>query len=143
MGRGRPKDGRHPNFKGGRTIASNGYMLVFVGVDHHLADIRGYAYEHRLVAEQKLGRRLRPSEQVHHLDENLLNNHPDNLKVARSFRYHRYLHRKSESNKRRPGQRNPIVVCACGCGANFKKFDTSNRPRKYISGHNMQSNGKR
>lgn len=43
------------NWKGGRSIASNGYMLVRVGLSHHLADVRGYAYEHRLVAEQKIG----------------------------------------------------------------------------------------
>lgn len=43
-------------WKGGRSIASNGYVLVRVGKKHHLADVRGYAYEHRIVAEQKLGR---------------------------------------------------------------------------------------
>lgn len=57
-------------WKGGRVIASNGYVLIRVGTDHHLADVRGYAYEHRLVAEKKMGRRLRKGEQVHHLDEN-------------------------------------------------------------------------
>src|SRR4051812_41815968 len=45
----------NPNWRGGRSIASNGYIIVRVGVGHHLADVRGYAYEHRLVAEQKLG----------------------------------------------------------------------------------------
>lgn len=46
-------------WKGGRTVASNGYVLVRVGTDHHLADVRGYVYEHRLIAEQKIGRHLR------------------------------------------------------------------------------------
>lgn len=58
---------RNHNYKGG-SIASNGYKLIFVGKQHHLADIRGYAYEHRINAEKKIGRRLRPGEQVHHLD---------------------------------------------------------------------------
>lgn len=55
-------------WKGGRSVASNGYVLVRVGVEHHLADVRGYAYEHRLVAEEKIGRRLRDDEHVHHVD---------------------------------------------------------------------------
>ena len=42
-------------WKGGRTVASNGYILIRVGKEHHLADVRGYAYEHRLIAETKLG----------------------------------------------------------------------------------------
>jgi hypothetical protein len=31
------------NWKGGRLIASNGYVLVRVGIGHHLADVRGAA----------------------------------------------------------------------------------------------------
>lgn len=46
------------NWRGGRSIASNGYVLIRVGTGHHLADVRGYAYEHRVVAENSLGRRL-------------------------------------------------------------------------------------
>lgn len=56
------------NWRGGRSLASNGYILLRVGVGHLLADVRGYAYEHRVVAEAKLGRRLRKGEHVHHVD---------------------------------------------------------------------------
>lgn len=38
-------------------------------------------HTHRVVAEQKLGRKLRPGEIVHHIDGNKRNNHPDNLMV--------------------------------------------------------------
>jgi hypothetical protein len=137
MGKGKPLNGRHPNFKGGRLITKEGYVIVFVGVAHHLADVRGYAYEHRIEAEKKIGRKLKPSEQVHHKDENPQNNAHDNLVVARSIKYHRYLHRKKNSKSRKPGQRNPVVKCACSCGASFKKFDSSNRLRKFIRGHNV------
>lgn len=127
----------NPNWRGGRSLASSGYVLVRVGLGHHLADVRGYAYEHRLVAEAKLGRRLRPGEQVHHVDGNKRNNTPDNIEVVESIAHHRYLHRVKASAKRRPDEDNPVVSCACGCGAPIRKYDRSNRPRMYVSGHNL------
>lgn len=129
---------QNPNWRGGRTIASNGYVLIRVGAGHHLADVRGYAYEHRLVAEQKIGRRLLPGELVHHIDENKQNNHPDNLEVVFSDE-HGVRHRKGDRGKRLPGEGNPEIECACGCGARFLRFDGSGRPRKFISGHNNES----
>ena len=38
-------------------------------------------HEHRIVAEQKLGRALRDGEVVHHIDGDIHNNEPDNLEV--------------------------------------------------------------
>lgn len=123
-------------WRGGRTVASNGYVLIRVSPDHHLADVRGYAYEHRIVAEQKIGRRLNPGEQVHHINGNRQDNEPANLHVVESIAHHRLLERKKESGLRLPGQPNPIVLCACGCGSTFENFDRSGRPRRFVSGHN-------
>lgn len=39
-------------------------------------------HEHRVVAEQELGRPLRSNEHVHHIDENKHNNDPSNLQVV-------------------------------------------------------------
>lgn len=47
----------NPNWQGGRHIASNGYVKILVDKNHHLGDGSNYAYEHRVIAEQKLGRR--------------------------------------------------------------------------------------
>jgi hypothetical protein len=125
------------NWKGGRTIASNGYVLV-KRPGHHLADTRGYVYEHRLVAEEKLGRRLAPGEQVHHVDHNKQNNDPSNLEVKSSRADHALEHRK-RGDLRRPGQPNPVVCCGCGCGVSFAQFDATGRPRKFVTGHNLRS----
>lgn len=126
---------KNPFWKGGRSIASNGYVLVKVGVDHHLADVRGYAYEHRIEGERKLGRRLLPGEVVHHIDGNKQNNAPDNLEVMQDAAHHRVEHR-IRWDLRQPGEPNKTVFCACGCGAQFELYDQSGRPREYVSGHN-------
>ena len=124
------------NWRGGRSIASNGYILIRVGVGHPDADVRGYAYEHKLVAQQKIGRKLRKGEQVHHKDHNKENNDPDNLEVVESLAHHKVLHRKKGFNNRLPDEENPLIVCMCGCGSEFFKYDETGRPRMYVSGHN-------
>lgn len=127
---------QNPNWKGGRSVASNGYVLIKVGTAHHLADVRGYAYEHRLVAEQKISRRLLPGEQVHHKNENKQDNRPENLEVMASGAEHFVHHRAADSNLRLPGEPNPVVECACGCGGQFERYDAFGRPRGYVPGHN-------
>lgn len=128
---------RNNNWKGGRSVASNGYVLIKVAPGHHLADVRGYAYEHRVVAERTIGRRLRRGELVHHVNGIKTDNRPENLVVEPSIAHHRVEHRKPNSRLRLPDQANPTVACACGCGATFAQFDSVGRPRRYVSGHNM------
>lgn len=48
---------------------------------------------HRVVAERKLGRPLRPGEVVHHIDGDIHNNDPDNLVVFSSQSLHAAFHR--------------------------------------------------
>lgn len=126
---------KNHNWKGGRTITEHGYVLIRVGVGHPLADVRGYAYEHRLKAWQA-GHDI-AGKHVHHEDEVKTNNDDANLKPL-TVAEHRAEHRKPGSNKRLPGEPNPTVTCACGCNAQFLKYDEHNRPRKYVSGHNAE-----
>lgn len=128
---------RNGNWRGGRSIASTGYVLIRVGTGHHLADVRGYAYEHRLVAEEAIGRLLRSGEHVHHKNGIKTDNRPENLEVTESLAHHRVRHRQSR-DKRIPGELNPTIRCACGCGEAFPKYDAKHRPRRFISGHNVQ-----
>jgi len=136
---GRPASGpKNPNWRGGRTTASTGYVLIRVGVGHPLADVRGYAYEHRLVAMAKIGRLLRKGEVVHHIDGNRKNNSWDNIEVHSSVAEHLARHRKT-SGKRMPGEINPLVGCACGCRGRFRRYDSANRPRRFFQGHNTRT----
>lgn len=131
------------NWKGGRFTDQRGYVLVRVGEDHHLADVRGYAYEHRIVAEEKLERRLRAGEEVHHVNHRKADNRPENLHVFGSRAEHKVAHRSTAGSlKRLPGEENVMVKCGCGCGSRFLRYDSSNRPRRFVTGHNMRQPGR-
>ncbi len=118
------------NWRGGKHISSHGYTKILVGNNI-------YAYEHRVVMEKKLGRKLQSIEIVHHIDGDKNNNSPENLKIAFGNANHFLNHRKNK-NRRKPGERNPLIFCKCYCGKKILKYDTYGRPRKFISGHNTE-----
>ena len=77
---GRTKES-NPAWNGGRKIRKDGYILVIAPKEHpHKADDI-YILEHRLVMEAKIGRYLKPSEVVHHIDGNPSNNDISNLEL--------------------------------------------------------------
>ena len=57
-----------------------GYVRVYAPM-HPEANTWGYVYEHRLIAEQMIGRRLNDNEVVHHKNGKRWDNSPNNLKV--------------------------------------------------------------
>lgn len=138
----RASGSRNAMWRGGRSIASNGYVLIRVGTDHHLSDVRGYAYEHRLVAEKAIRRKLKPGELVHHKNGDRQDNRRKNLEVVASQAEHLLRHRKADSRRRLPNQANPDIECACGCGGRFSAFDACGRPRRFIWGHNARTQGR-
>lgn len=81
----------NPSFSGGRHVADSGYVRV-LAADHPQADVRGYVYEHRLVMEEQIGRRLRPGEVVHHINHVRDDNRPENLQLFESHSEHIKFH---------------------------------------------------
>jgi hypothetical protein len=77
--------------------------------------------QHRLVAEQKIGRALKPGEEAHHKNEVKTDNHPDNIEVLT----------KAEHTRRHFGTGRTMVTLTCrGCGSAFER-DVRRRHAKY------------
>ena len=86
---------KHWNWKGGRTIAWNGYALVKISADHPFASMRGnngYVRQHRLVMAVAIGRALSPEEVVHHINEDRLDNRLENLVLLSGQGSHNTIH---------------------------------------------------
>lgn len=78
---------RNGRWNAGRLLTSHGYIAVRVSLDHPHGWGGGknfrYAYEHILIAEDRLQRPLAENEIVHHDNEDKTDNRwPDNLKVV-------------------------------------------------------------
>jgi hypothetical protein len=74
------------SWKGGWTN-HRGYVWVLVGK-------RKYQFEHRLVMEKHLKRKLRKEEQIHHIDGNKKNNNIGNLMLFPNANAHAKYHRE-------------------------------------------------
>ena len=72
------------------TINGDGYVVFELGG-------RGAVSEHVLIAEKAIGRRLPSGAEVHHVDQNKINNAPSNLVICPSRAYHRLLHMRTEA----------------------------------------------
>lgn len=73
----------------------NGYEMVYMP-SHHRADCTGCVYKHIVVAEEKLGRLLKNSECVHHLNEIRNDNRKENLIVFKTIGDHAAFHHGCE-----------------------------------------------
>ena len=73
------------NWKGGRNKTDDGIMAR--------VNTGKYRLEHRLVAEEALGRKLKTTEHVHHINGDKFDNRNSNLLVCKN-NYHQMLHHK-------------------------------------------------
>lgn len=87
----------NPKWRGGRIVRTDGRVCVYAPNHPHANLYNGtHILEYRLIAEEKIGRYLLPTEIVHHIDGNVLNNNPDNLEVITQSE-HCKLHFQGES----------------------------------------------
>ena len=83
----------HPNWKGGRIIDDRGYVLIFKPNHPRSHTGRRYVFEHILIAEKALGRKLKKEEVVHHINGDKADNRNCNLLICTAS-YHRWLESK-------------------------------------------------
>jgi hypothetical protein len=97
-----------------KRIVKNGHYLRAYVPDHPSRNKHGYVLHHRIVAENKIGRLLKKTEVVHHVDGNGKNNHPDNLVVLINNAEHCKLHGKER-------KRTFISLICKNCGKSFPR----------------------
>jgi len=76
------------NWKGGRKINSQGYVLIY-SPNHPNKDQQGYVREHRLVMEKYLDRYLNKNEVIHHINRIKNDNTIENLEVISKVEHDR------------------------------------------------------
>lgn len=109
---------------------AGGYVVV-----DRVSGTRSLIFEHRIVAEQMIGRPLRPEEVVHHIDRNRSNNDPSNLIVFNNQRSHILEHSNTKMKRLivypdgvREWVRVPHVCEICG-----KEFFRNNDNARFCS----------
>lgn len=92
------------------TCKGGGYRYCRTSPRHPRANAKGLYPLHRVLMENKIGRLLRPDEDVHHADGNKTNNVIENLELLERAEHARRHHPSLPTVKRR---------CAA-CGSEFE-----------------------
>lgn len=80
----------NPQWKGGRRLNSYGYINI--KIKNHPFAVKGYVREHRYVVEKIIGKILKPSQVVHHINKIKTDNRPENLMAFTSDSAHQRFH---------------------------------------------------
>jgi hypothetical protein len=84
---------KNPAWKGGHRRRSDGRIEIYKP-EHPYANNRGCVLRSRLVMEEKLGRYLNPLEIIHHENEKIDDDRPENLALFESGGKHTSFHHK-------------------------------------------------
>lgn len=112
-----------------KRVNHNGYIEIYLPI-HHRARGNGYVFEHILIAESGIGRKLKENEIVHHINDDKKDNRLLNLKVM-DRGDHTTLHAKER-------RRGSYLKCEM-CNKEYYKKTSHVKGSKFCS---MRCNGK-
>lgn len=84
------------HWKGGRRHHSAGYIIIYC--PGHPRAYRNEVLEHIVIVEKKIGRYLKITENVHHINGIKNDNRPENL-IVLTRSEHSQLHAKQQNNR--------------------------------------------
>lgn len=96
------KGADHPKWKGGTLVDRDGYIRTWA--PEHPWPRKGYIMEHVRVMELKIGRRIKPTECVHHKDHDRQNNSIENLELMLRSEHSKH-HRAKDKHLRKKDAR--------------------------------------
>jgi hypothetical protein len=85
------------NYKNGRYTSAAGYVWVLSPGHPRLKGTMRYIQEHVLVVEKAMGKYLRHTADVHHVNGNKSDNRPGNLVACHDRAYHVLLHTRARA----------------------------------------------
>jgi hypothetical protein len=88
---------KHPNWKGGQYTDKDGRVYIYKP-EHSYSNNKGYIFRSRLIMEEILGRYLNPDETVHHKNQILNDDRPENLELFESKGKHTAYHNRLKSS---------------------------------------------
>jgi len=98
---------KNVNWKGGK-IMDCGYIAL-LSPNHPAANSKGYVREHRLVVEEILGRYLFKGEIIHHINNIITDNRPQNLYLFSSNSEHSRYHNAVRFKGAKPIKKSNII----------------------------------
>ena len=87
---------KNPQWKGGKILDKDGY--IWLREPNHPFNHNGYVRRARFVMEKHIGRLLKSTEIIHHINEIKTDDRIENLKLLANLCEHRKLHNPRQSS---------------------------------------------